>query len=73
MRRISLDPETVVMLTAHRQRCEEQVRGIGVVPSDRAFLFSYQPLRDVPADPSGVRTGTGRCAPRSASTAIYTP
>lgn len=63
MRRISLDPETVVMLAAHRLRCEEQVRGIGIEPSDRAFLFSYQPLRDGPADPSATTHRYGQmCA-----------
>ena len=54
MRRISLDAETVVMLADHRARYEEQVRAVDVEPSDQAFLFSYQPMHDAPADPSAV-------------------
>ena len=54
MRRLSLDQETVAMLTEHRARYEEEVRAVGAEPSPEAFLFSYQPLRDLPADPSGI-------------------
>lgn len=36
---------------------------IGTVPSARAFLFSHQPARDAPADPSAVTHRYGRmCA-----------
>ncbi len=45
MRRISLDAETVAVLADHRTRYEEQVRAVGVEPSEQAFLFSYQPLQ----------------------------
>jgi integrase len=44
MRRIALDPETVAVLADHRSRYHEQVRALGVEPSDQAFIFSYQPL-----------------------------
>ena len=63
MRRISLDPETVAVLADHRARHEQQVRAVGVEPSDQAFVFSYQPMRDTPADPSAVTHRYGRmCA-----------
>jgi len=54
MRRISLDPETVAMLADHRAHYEEQVRVLDFEPSNQAFVFSYQPLYDLPADPSAV-------------------
>jgi integrase len=63
MRRISLDRETVAVLADHRDRQEQQVRGVGVELSDQAFVFSYQPMRDAPADPSAVTHRYGRmCA-----------
>jgi integrase len=63
MRRIALDPETVSVLADHRARYDEQVRASGVEPSEHAFLFSYQPLSDAPADPSAVTHRYGRmCA-----------
>jgi integrase len=63
MRRISLDPETVVMLTEHRARYDEFVRELGVEPTDQAFLFSHRPMRDAPSDPSAVTHRYGRmCA-----------
>ncbi len=63
MRRISLDAETVAVLNEHRARYEEQVRAFGVEPSEQAFVFSYQPMHDVPADPSAVTHRYGRmCA-----------
>jgi integrase len=54
MRRLALDPETVLMLADHRARYEQQVVAVGAEPSSQGFLFSYQPLRDIPADPSAV-------------------
>jgi integrase len=54
MRRISLDPETVAVLTEHRQRYEERVRALGEAPNANAFLLSHQPLADAPADSSAV-------------------
>jgi len=54
MRLISLDPATTDVLGAHRELYELDVTRLGVTPSDEAFLFSYQPLRDRPADPSGI-------------------
>ena len=63
MRRISLDADTVAVLAEHRTRFEERARALGVEPSTQAFLFSYQPLHDAPADPSAVTHRYGRmCA-----------
>lgn len=54
MRRISLDPATVEVLTEHRQRYEAIARQISMEPTDRAFLFSHEPAHDRPYDPSAV-------------------
>ncbi len=54
MRRISLDPATVEVLAEHRARYEHDMEQLGEQPKEDAFLFSYRPLRDRPADPSGV-------------------
>jgi integrase len=54
MRRIALDPSTVDVLKEHRQRYDEAMRQLGLEPSDKAFLFSYEAECDRPADPSGV-------------------
>jgi integrase len=43
MRRLSLDPATVEVLT-DRRRYERLVSDLGEQPSDQAFLFSYRPL-----------------------------
>ncbi len=40
MRRISLDPATVEVLTEHRQRHEDLARQLHIEPSDEASLFS---------------------------------
>lgn len=54
MRRISLDPATVDVLTEHRQRYEQAARQLHIEPDENSYLFSYQPTRDVPCDPDGV-------------------
>lgn len=54
IRRISLDAATVEVLAEHRARYFEDMAELGVQPSGDAYLFSYRPLRDRPADPSGV-------------------
>lgn len=54
MRRVSLDPATVEILTEHRQRYEELVGKLAIKATDSAFLFSYQETYDRPYDPSGV-------------------
>jgi integrase len=54
MRRISLDTETVDILADHLRRYLDQADAVGAEPSASAFMFSYQPLHDAPADPSAV-------------------
>jgi integrase len=63
MRRIALDAETVAVLAEHRGRYEQQAQASGVEPAADAFLFSYHPLHETPADPSGVSHRYGQmCA-----------
>jgi integrase len=54
MRRLSLDPTTVELLTEHRARHEDLARQADVALTGDAYLFSYEPLRDRPYNPSGV-------------------
>lgn len=58
MRRIATDPATVEVLAAHRERYENDVRRIREEPTNTAFLFSHQVLRDRPYSPDWV---TRRC------------
>jgi hypothetical protein len=46
MRRMSLDPATVDVLRAHRLKYESEVASLGVDPTDEAFLFSREALRE---------------------------
>jgi len=52
MRRISLDPATVQVLTAHRENYEQRMRSLGLEPSRSAFLFSNEPDFRTPYNPS---------------------
>jgi integrase len=54
MRRIALDPETVAVLRAHRARHEQIARSLGSKLSDQAYLFSHEPDRMQPYNPSSV-------------------
>lgn len=54
MRRVALDAATVEVLTEHRERYEQAMQQLGAEARDEAFLFSYEPARDRPCDPSGV-------------------
>ena len=72
MRRISLDPETIAVLVDHRDRHEQRASAVDVELSDQAFVFSYQPMRDVPADPSAVTHRYGRMCAAMESTATCT-
>jgi integrase len=63
MRRIALDPETVDVLRAHRARHEEIAHSLGTELSDEAYLFSPQPDRSRPSNPSSVtHRYTAMCA-----------
>jgi integrase len=52
MRRISLDPTTVDLLTAYRANCEQRVRELALEPARSAFLFSNEPDFSTPYNPS---------------------
>lgn len=58
VRRLSLDPATVGVLQAHRQRYESIARHLGndVVdqPDDETFVFSYHPTHERPYNPDGI-------------------
>jgi integrase len=71
IRRISLDPATVEVLTEHR-RYEELVRQADKEPTNEAFLFSYEIAHDRPYDPRSA-TAMRACALRSVSTAACMP
>lgn len=54
MRRISLDPATVEVLTEHRARYDALCKHLEAEPRDDAFLFSHRDDRTVPFDPDAV-------------------
>ena len=54
MRRIALDPDTVELLTAHRQRYNDAIGSVGAEPTDDAFVFSHQAAHDRPYSPDWV-------------------
>jgi integrase len=54
MRRIALDPETVDVLRAHRLRHDQIAGSLGVELGNQAYLFSHEPNRSCPYNPSSV-------------------
>jgi integrase len=54
IRRIALDNDTCQLLSAQRERYEEQIRALGDEPRDDAFVFSYQADHSRPCDPDGI-------------------
>jgi hypothetical protein len=42
-RRIALDPETLTLLAAHRQTCQEHAAAVGLALTEDAFVFSRAP------------------------------
>lgn len=54
MRRISLNAATVEVLTARHDAYVEVIGRLDEAPSDWAFLFSHDPLRDRPWHPDAV-------------------
>ncbi|WP_406048276.1 tyrosine-type recombinase/integrase [Kribbella sp. NBC_00889] len=54
MRRISLDPDTVELLTAHRSECERRFKQLGVTFKPTAFVFSYEADHSKPCNPDGI-------------------
>lgn len=54
MRRIALDPDTVEMLAAHRQRYDDAIRAVGATPDQDSFVFSREVAHDRPYSPDWV-------------------
>ncbi len=54
MRRIALDPDTVELLAAHRQRYEDAIRAVGSTPNEDSFVFSHEVAHDRPYSPDWV-------------------
>jgi integrase len=53
-RRIALDPETVALLTEHRQRCAARADAVGVPLGGNAFVFSLAPDGSTHLQPNSV-------------------
>jgi integrase len=54
MRRISLDPDTLELLDAHRRNCQQQIESLGVAFKESAFVFSYEADHSRPCNPDGI-------------------
>ena len=54
MRIVNLDPETVTILTAHKQRAEQQCAELGMTLADDSFVFSYTPDHRRHCDPDAI-------------------
>ena len=54
MRRISLDPDTVELLTAHRSECERRFKQLGLTLKQTTFVFSYEADHSKPCNPDGI-------------------
>ena len=61
MRIVSLDPDTVTILTGSQQQCaEQQCVELGTTLTDDTFVFSYAPDHRRHCDPDGITIGTRR-------------
>lgn len=54
MRIVSLDQDTIEILSAHKKRVDQQCTAIKKPLTDDAFVFSYAPDHRRPCDPDGV-------------------
>ncbi len=54
MRVVSLDPDTIAILTAHKQSVQRGCTELGTTLDDDAFVFSYAPDHRRHCDPDGV-------------------
>jgi integrase len=54
LRRVSLDPATLVVLKAHRSRCRQRAKACGASVSDDSFMFSGEADGGVPWRPGRV-------------------
>jgi integrase len=71
-RRIALDPETVSLLSEHRDRCEERAAALGVALTDDAFVFSLAVDGSAHLKPDSVSQRYARLARRlGISTTIH--
>ena len=51
---VSLDPDTVAILTAHKQQAQRRCTELGTTLDDDAFVFSYTPDHRRHCDPDGI-------------------
>jgi integrase len=63
-RRIALDPETVALLTTHRQRCLTRAHALGLELADEAFVFSTAVDGSTHLKPDSVTQRYGRLTTR---------
>jgi integrase len=71
-RRIALDPDTVLLLSEHRHRCEERAAALELALSDDAFVFSLAVDGSVHLKPDSVSQRYARLARRlGISTTIH--
>jgi integrase len=61
-RRVTIDPQTVALLTAHRQACEQRCAALGVALDPAAYLFSPAPDGSAPWPPRSLTQKYGRLA-----------
>jgi integrase len=61
-RRVALDPQTLEMLTAHRDRCEQRCAALGCTLDPLAYLFSPAPDGSTPWPPRALTQRYGHMA-----------
>ena len=61
-RRVTIDPQTVALLTAHRAECERRCAALGVELDPAAYLFSPAPDGSTPWPPRSLTLRYGRLA-----------
>ena len=73
MRRISLDQETVEVLTSHRNSCQERCQQLSVPFDLTSFVFSYEPDNSRPCNPDGISHRYARmCADLGITSHLHT-
>jgi integrase/DNA-binding transcriptional regulator YhcF (GntR family) len=63
-RRIVLDPESILVLSEHRARCDQRARGLGTKLARAAFVFARDPLGETHLKPDSVTQRYGRLVAR---------
>lgn len=69
MRIVNLDPETIAILAAHKERSAHQCAAIGTTLDDDSFVFSYAPDHRRHCDPDAI---THRYSKMTADLGIHT-